>query len=237
MAGRLDGKVAVVTGAGGNLGQPTVKRLAADGAKIVIADRNADKARALAEQLPTESMIFNLDATNADSVDALVTAVAERFGQIDILAHTVGGFTMGKKIYEPGMADLEQMWRLNVVPVYLVGGRVARQMLDKEIAGKIVIIVSRAALKGGAAAGAYTASKAAALRLVESLAAEVQGKGINVNAISPSVIDTPPNRADMPDADFSKWVTPEHIADTIHFLASPAGDAYNGANLEIYGRA
>lgn len=234
--GQFDGKIAVVTGACGNVGQPTVRRLAADGAKIVIVDRQEERAQSLAAELPTESMWFNLDVTQADSVEAMIEAVEARFGQIDILAHTVGGFTAGKKIYEPGMDDLEKMWMLNVVPIYVLCGRVARFMLDKGVPGSIIAIVSRAALSGAAGSGAYTASKAAALRLLESLSLEVRGDGINVNAISPSIIDTPPNRADMPNADFSKWVTPAQIAETIAFLASPAGAGYHGANMELYGR-
>lgn len=237
MSGELQGKVAVVTGASGNLGQPAAKRLAAAGAKIIIVDRQEERALALAAQLPTESLWINVDVGSAESVDALVAAVETRFGQIDILVHTVGGFTAGKHIYEPGMADLEKMWALNVAPVYVTCGRVARHMLDKQIRGKIIAVVSRAALAGAAGAGAYTASKSAALRLLESLSLEVRQHGVNVNAISPSIIDTPTNRADMPNADFSRWVTPEQIAETIFFLASAAGDAYHGANMEIYGRA
>lgn len=239
MAGHLDGKVAVVTGACGNVGYPTVKRLAADGAKIVIIDRNPARAQQLAAELPTESMFFQMDVTQPESVDEMVAAVeaSADFGQIDVLVHTVGGFAFGTKVYEPGLGDLEKMWSLNVLSVYVVCGRVARHMLDKQVNGSIIAIASRAGLKGAAGGGAYTATKAAALRLVESLSLEVRDRGINVNAVSPSIIDTPPNREAMPDADFEAWVTPEQIAETIAFLTSPAGTAYHGANMELYGRA
>jgi NAD(P)-dependent dehydrogenase (short-subunit alcohol dehydrogenase family) len=170
-------------------------------------------------------------------VNAMVEQIEARFGQIDILAHTVGGFASGKAVTEGDLGILEKMWNLNVVPVYLTCGRVAKHMLDKGTGGHITVVVARSALKGSAKSGPYTASKAASLRLIESLALEVRDQGIHVNAVSPSTIDTPQNRADMPNADTSKWVTAEQIADAIAFLSSEAGAAFYGANLEVYGRA
>jgi len=110
-------------------------------------------------------------------------------------------------------------------------------MLEKGVAGKIVFVLARASLKGAAGSSAYTASKAAAQRVMESLSAEVRDAGIHVNAVLPSTIDTPPNRESMPKADTSKWVTPEQVADAIAFLASDAASALHGVSLEVYNRA
>jgi NAD(P)-dependent dehydrogenase (short-subunit alcohol dehydrogenase family) len=238
MAGEFENKVVVITGATGNLGRAVVRRFGSGGAKLVLVDRNMERLQAMCDEFGSnESLPSVTDVGSEEAVEALIKAVEERFGQIDVLAHTVGGFVSGKPVYEAGLDQLEQMWTLNVKPVYIVAGGVARHMLSRNIAGHITVVVARSGLKGSANNGPYTASKAAALRLIESLALEVRDKGIHVNAVSPSIIDTPINRQDMPKADFSKWVKPEQIADAIAFLSSDAGSAFYGTNLEVYARA
>lgn len=167
----------------------------------------------------------------------MVEQAEARYGQIDVLVHTAGGFFAGKPVYETDLDDLERAWKLNTLPVFLTAGRVARHMLERKLAGHIVVVLAKSAQAGAAKLAPYTASKAAAQRIVESLAAEVRDAGIHVNGISPRTIDTPENRADMPKADTSKWVTVEEMADAIAFLASPASGGLYGANLEVYGRA
>lgn len=236
MAGEFQDKVVVITGASGNLGSAVTRRFAAEGAKLVLVERNLDKLKTLAAELTNEVLTIAADATSAVDAESLVQQVEARFGQIDVLAHTIGGFLYGKPVHEGGLDDLEKMLALNVRPLYATCGRIARHMLDKGVSGKIVVVVSRAAVAGAANLSAYTAAKAAALRVVESMALELRDKGIHVNAISPSIIDTLPNRADMPKADFSKWVTVEQIADGIAFLASDRAGGIYGTNLEVYGR-
>ena len=161
----------------------------------------------------------------------------ERFGRIDVLAHTVGGYAAGKPVHDSDVDVLDKMFNLNVQPVYVTAGRVAKAMVaarhgrqDRRRAGEI-----RA--QGQANAAAYTASKSAAQRMVESMALELRDKGINVNAVLPSIIDSPANRKDMPNADPAKWVTTEDVADVILFLASTAADKVNGASIEVFGRS
>lgn len=241
MAGLFEGKVVLITGAAGNLGQAVTLRFAREGAKLVLVERNLERLTALAKRVEADygvqTMIYPLDVGNPAEIDTLIANIHERFGRMDVLAHTVGGYAAGKTVADGDLDIWDRMMNLNARPVYLMGGRAAAQMLAQGQGGKIIFVLARSGLKGSSKHSAYTASKAAAQRVMESLSAEVRDQGINVNAVLPSVIDTPPNRADMPDADFSKWVTPEQIADAIAFLASDAASALHGVSLEVYNRA
>jgi NAD(P)-dependent dehydrogenase (short-subunit alcohol dehydrogenase family) len=237
MAGEFAGKVAVITGAGGNLGSAVSRRFAEDGARMVFVERNVSKLEALAQELGVEAMLESADLGDLAAVDAFVRRVEERLGQIDILVHTVGGYAAGQPVHAGDTEVLDHMFNLNVRPVYVTCGRIARHMVEKNVQGKIVIVLARSGLKGSTNHGAYTASKAAAQRIMESMSAELRDKGINVNGVLPSTIDTPPNRESMPNADFSKWVTPEDLANAIAFLASDAAKSIHGTSLEVYNRA
>lgn len=237
MAGEFAGKTVIITGAAGNLGGAVTRQFAAAGARLVLVERSAEKLAKLAAEIGGDALTVPADLGDPAGVERIVTEAEARFGHIDVLAHTVGGFESGAKVAESDFASMERMFNLNVRPVYLTAGRVARHMLDNGVAGKIVVVLARSALKGFSGGAAYTASKAAAQRVIESLAQEVRDKGIHVNAVLPSIIDSPANRADMPNADFSKWVTPDDVANTILFLASERGAAFYGSSLEVYGRA
>jgi NAD(P)-dependent dehydrogenase (short-subunit alcohol dehydrogenase family) len=239
MAGKFDGKVVMVTGASGNLGQAAVRAFAAEGAKIVLVGRSEDELNKLIEELGGDSSRYlagPADVGDPASVDALIQKVVERFGQIDVLAHTVGGFAAGQPVHEAGLDVWDKMMNLNAKTVYVTCGRVARHMVEKGVQGKIVAILSKHAYGGVAKSGAYSASKAAAQRFLESMAAELGSKGINVNGIVPAMIDTPQNRASSPNADYSKWVQPEEIAQAILYLTSDAARSVNGASLNMYGQ-
>jgi NAD(P)-dependent dehydrogenase (short-subunit alcohol dehydrogenase family) len=236
MAGEFEGKVVVVSGGAGNLGRAVARRFAEAGAKLVLLDHSAERLQTVAQELGGDMMTEALDLNDAAAVDGLIGRIEARFGQIDVLAHTVGGFASGKPIHENPYDVMEKMINLNVRPIYVFVGRVAKHMVEKGVSGRIVVVLAKAALKGAANQGAYTASKAAAQRLVESMALELRDKNIMVNGVAPSIIDTPPNRQDMPNADFSKWVTPDDLANAIAFLASPATRSITGTTLEVYGR-
>lgn len=233
----FDGKVVMVTGATGNLGQVVARKFAAQGAKLALVARDAADLKALADELGGEILTEAADLGDPASVDALVSRIEARFGGIDVLAHTVGGYAAGKPVHESGVDVLEKVIALNVRPVYVTAGRVAKSMVDRDQGGKIVVVLAKSALKGSTNNGAYTASKAAAQRIVESMALELRDKGINVNAVLPSTIDTPQNRKEMPNADPAKWVTADDIADAIMYLASDAAAKIHGASLEVYGRS
>jgi NAD(P)-dependent dehydrogenase (short-subunit alcohol dehydrogenase family) len=237
MAGEFAGKVAAITGAAGNLGSAVSRRFASGGAKLVLVDRSAERLNALASELGVECMIQTTDLGYLSAVEEMVGEIESHFSQIDILVHTVGGYAAGQPVHAGDLEVLEHMFNLNVRPVYVTCGRVARHMVEKNVPGKIVIVLARSGLKGSTNHGAYTASKAAAQRIMESMSAELRDKGINVNGVLPSTIDTPPNRESMPNADFSKWVTPQDLANSIAFLASEDAKALHGVSLEVYNRA
>ncbi len=235
----FSGHVALVTGAGGNLGGAVARAFYDAGASLVLADRRPDRLAAVypAEQFaPARVHIAAADLTDEASVQALVAGALDRFGAIDILANTVGGFRAGTPVHETPLETWEFMLALNARSAFLISKAVIPPMLARG-GGKIVHVASRAALSGSARQVAYSVSKGAVVRLVETLAAELRHKGINANCVLPGTIDTPQNRAEMPDADFSKWVAPEAIADVILFLASDAARAVNGAAVPVYGRS
>jgi NAD(P)-dependent dehydrogenase (short-subunit alcohol dehydrogenase family) len=234
MTEKLAGKVAVVTGANGNVGQVVSRLFAAQGAQVVLVGRNAADVAGLAREL--NGLVAAADVTDAASVNAAVEHIAAEAGRIDILAHTVGGFAMGSPVHESGLDVWDKMMTLNARSLYITAGRVARHMVENGVQGKIVGILARNAYKGTARSAAYSASKAAAQRIIESMALELRDQGIQVNAVVPGTIDTPQNRESMPNADFSKWVQPEDIAQAILFLASPQAGAISGVSLEVYGR-
>ncbi|MBI5670919.1 MAG: SDR family NAD(P)-dependent oxidoreductase [Chloroflexi bacterium] len=226
-------KVVLVTGASGNLGSAITRRFAAEGARLVLVERDETKLAELAREVG--GLPVAADVTDPTSVDALVQRVEAEYGRIDVLAHTVGGFAPGQPVHESGLDIWDKMLNLNAKSVYVMCGRVARHMVEHQIEGSIIAVVSRNAYKGTAKNAAYSAAKAAAQRVVESMAAELGKLGITVNAIAPSTIDTPQNRAEQPNADYSKWVQPAEIADAMVFLAG--NRAINGHTLDLYGRS
>ena len=234
MAGEFAGKVVMITGASGNLGSAAAERFGSAGAKLALVERSKG-----GETPPATDMRLNVsaDVTDPASVDAAVAQIVAHFGRIDVLIHTVGGYAAGKPVHEAGIEVWDKMMNLNARSVYVTCGSVARHMVEKGIKGRIVVVLARAALKGSTNHAAYTASKAAAHRVVESMAAELLNNGITVNAVLPSTIDTPPNRQSMPNADFSKWVTPEQVADVMAFLASDSAAPVSGDSIQVYGRA
>jgi NAD(P)-dependent dehydrogenase (short-subunit alcohol dehydrogenase family) len=233
----LNGKVALVTGAAGNLGAAVANRLAAEGARLVLVDRAQDRLEALAGTLKLESMTTVTDITKKEEVEKLIADVVAKFGQLDALVNVAGGFRMAEfTALDEGTWDF--MMNLNARSVFLMSGAAAKAMIEKGTRGRIVTVASRSGLKGDPGLAAYNASKSVALRLTESLAAEVADKGITVNAVLPSVIDTPQNRAGgASEEEAAKWVKPESIADVIAFLLSDAARDISGASIPIYGRA
>jgi NAD(P)-dependent dehydrogenase (short-subunit alcohol dehydrogenase family) len=208
------------------------------GARLALLDRSADRleaaARALA--LPASALLLPTDLTARKSVDEAVAAVAERLGALDVVANIAGGFTMGPPLHETPDEDLDFMLDLNVRSLFHVCRAAVPAML-KGGGGRIVNVSARAAREGKARMGPYCASKAAVITLTETLAAEHRLDGINVNCILPGTIDTPQNRASMPDADHSRWVPPGALADVVVFLASHAARAISGAAIPVYGQS
>ena len=234
----INNQIVMVTGGGGNLGRGVAAAFAAQGARLALVDLHADKLADVIAGLPggaEKHAAFGGDLSTPEGVQKVLDAVLEKFSRIDSLVHTVGGYAAGKPVHEESLDVLDKMMSLNVRPLYLVGGAVARQMLKQGNGGSIVFILAKAGQKGSKNHAAYTASKAAATRVMESMAVELREQNIRVNGVSPSTIDTPQNRQQMPDSDPAKWVTPQQLAEACVYLCSGDTGIY-GANLEVFGK-
>lgn len=232
------GKTILVGGAAGNLGTAVTHAFVAAGAQVILTGRDASELEKTLVEVPHDpgqTMIQGLDLADPAEVQALVERIVSRFGRIDVLANTVGGFHK-VKIEDSSWEDWERILSLNLKTAYLLSRAVMPQMRAQKN-GKIIHVSARAALSAGAGMAPYSAAKAAVIRLTEGLAAELKDDGIIVNCVLPGTIDTPQNRKYMPNADHSRWVAPEAIADVIMFLASDAGRAVSGAALPVYGRS
>lgn len=232
-------RVVVVTGVAGNLGVAVANAFAAAGARIAFVDRSPGRLVELFHELaesPNHFVAPPTDVTDLESVAAAVAQIHKHFGRIDVLVNTAGGYRAGTPLHETPLKDWDFMLNLNARSVYAMCHTVIPKMLEQG-SGKIISVSSRAALGGDANHAAYSVSKTAIVRLTESMAAELKHSGINANCVMPGLIDTPQNRAAMPDGDFSKWVSPEAIADVILFLASDGARAINGAAIPVYGRS
>lgn len=233
----FENKVTVVTGAAGNLGNAVAKSFLSQGGVVCGIDHRKGRMNDL-EKFSQERGRFipfeELDVTDKGDMASLVEKIHNQVGSIDILVNTVGGFSTGEKVHELSDQMWNRMMKLNVYSFLSTTSAIVPDMIKKNH-GKVVSIGAKSGLKGGASSGAYAAAKGALLRLMESMAAELKNNNIQVNAVLPSTIDTPENREDMPNADFSKWVTPEQVADVIVFLASPASDGITGAAVPVYG--
>jgi NAD(P)-dependent dehydrogenase (short-subunit alcohol dehydrogenase family) len=237
MAGRFSGKVALVAGGTGGLGRPVSLAFLEEGAAVVVTYRKKDEFVALqtaaggyAARLEGQSV----DATNEAAVRALVDGIAASHGRLDILVNAIGGYSGGTPLWELETKTYEKMFALNLHAGYLLAQATVLVML-RQGSGAIVNVAAKAALDHAAGAAAYAASKAAALALIDSLAADVKGKGVRVNTILPSIIDTEANRRAMPKADFAKWPKPEDIARVILFLCSDEARVVHGAAIPVYG--
>jgi NAD(P)-dependent dehydrogenase (short-subunit alcohol dehydrogenase family) len=223
----------VVTGGAGALGSAVVAALLRDGAIChVPCIDEAEAARFVHRNTPNVHTIVGANLTDEAQVARVYSGIPELWASI----HIAGGFAMSP-IGGTDAAALRAMLDINLVTSFLCS-RAAVGAMGKT-GGRIVNVAARPALEPRTGAGmtAYTASKAAVAAFTEALAQEVVGKGILVNAVAPSIIDTPTNRADMPDADHSKWANPEDIARTISFLASPENTVTRGAIVPVYGRS
>ncbi len=224
--------VTIVTGAAGNLGSAVCGLLARRGCKVVAVYREAAGPHA-ALAAPPALVVRASDLADPACSANVAAETIKALGRIDGLVHTVGGFAMGS-VAADGPELWDRMWRINLVTAANMIRAVWPAMQANR--GSIVAIGAQPALRAGAGMAAYAGTKAALLRLIEAAAEEGKSHSIRANTVLPGIIDTPQNRAAMPDADTGQWVTPEQVGEAIAFLLSEAANGISGAHLPVAGR-
>jgi NAD(P)-dependent dehydrogenase (short-subunit alcohol dehydrogenase family) len=229
-------QVVVVTGAFGALGSAVARAFARTGARLALIDVSQPSAEMQAEFGASSGHLLlpGADLADVESTRKAMAAIAMRFGGIDVLVNIAGGFRW-EKVSDGDIATWDSLYSMNLRSAVVSSKSALPAMLERG-RGRIINIGAGAAGKAGLGMGAYAASKAGVQRFTEALAEELKDQGVTVNAILPGIIDTPRNRVDMPQADSSRWVSPEAIAQVILFLASDAAGAVTGAAIPVNGR-
>jgi NAD(P)-dependent dehydrogenase (short-subunit alcohol dehydrogenase family) len=223
----------VITGAAGVLGAAVARAFLAAGASLALMDRAAASQDPLKGTADAHVFFGGIDLTDMAQAQRAMDSAASKLGGIDVLVNIAGGFRW-ETIGEGSLETWDFLYAINLKTA-LCACKAALGYLPADV-GRIVNVGAAAAAKAGTGMGAYTASKAGVAKLTEALAEELKDKGINVNAVLPSIIDTPANRADMPKADFTRWVAPEALADVIVFLSTRAARAITGASILVSGK-
>lgn len=237
MSGRFEGQVALVAGGTGGLGRAVSLAFLKESARVVGTSQRQEQIDALKKASGSDASQldgFIVDVTDEAAVRQLVEKILAQHGRLDILVNTVGGYAGGTKLWELETKVFDQMLALNLRSGYALSRAAVRAMLKKG-RGAIVNVAAKAAIDHAAGAAAYSATKSAAVAMLDSLAADLKGTGVRANTILPSIIDTPRNRKAMPTADFSKWPKPEDIARVILFLCSDEAKVIQGAAIPVYG--
>ncbi len=230
---RFGGRTVVVTGAAGNLGRAVAEAFAAEGADLALLDLRMAELEEIWDGRGNVGF-HEVDLLDAGAAEGAMAEVNARFGSLDVLCNIAGGFHMGEPVHELTDDAWRRLLDLNVTTLLnAVRGAVPRMLAGG--GGRIVNVGANAARSGVAQMGAYTAAKSTVIRFTEAMAGELRNRGINVNCVLPSIIDTPENRDAMPGADPAKWVAPQDLAKVILFLASDEASAIHGAALPVVG--
>ena len=221
-----------VTGAAGALGEAVAHYFDQAGARVAHIDISEEVLGRTYARRNHRHLYIACDLTDPEDTRHAFQNVLGPFGGIDVLANIAGGFRMGAPVHETSGEDWDFLFELNARTVMHTASAVVPTM-KRQGHGKIINVGAKAGLSGLPNMGAYTASKAATIRLTEAMSEELRGYNINVNCVMPSLIDTPTNRADMPDADHEKWAPPDEIAKVVGFLASSDARIVHGAAIPV----
>jgi NAD(P)-dependent dehydrogenase (short-subunit alcohol dehydrogenase family) len=238
MSHRFSGKVVLVTGGTGGLGRAVTAAFLEEGATVVVTyvvPQEMDELRRIARPQIASLSGHSVDATDDAAMEQFVQRIVEKHEHLDAVVNTIGAYAGGMKLWETEPKIFDQQLNLNLRSGFTVM-RAAAPVMLKQGNGAIVNIASRAAYDHATGAAAYAASKAAAVAMMDSLAADLKGSGVRANSILPSIIDTEANRKAMPGADFTQWPKPEEIARVILFLCSDDARLIHGASVPVYGQ-
>ena len=239
MSGHFSGAVILVAGGTGGLGRAVSLAFLNQDAKVVVTYRNPDEFASLQSEAGVHNSSLQgrrLDVTDVAAVGQLVEWIVKQHGRLDALVNTVGGYAGGIKLWDLDAAVFDRMLAVNLRAGFALAQAAVAPMLRQKH-GAIVNVAAKAAFDHAAGASAYAASKAGALAMMDSLAADTRGTGVRVNSILPSIIATEANRKAMPNADFSSWPKPEEITQVILFLCSDLAKAIHGAAIPVFGNS
>jgi len=237
MSARFEGRVVLVAGGTGGLGRAASSAFLDEGAEVAVTYRNQPDWETFKNSVAANALRLQgheVDVTDEAAVNQLMEKILLKRGRLDAMVNAVGGYAGGLKLWEMETKVFEQMLNLNLRSGYALSRAAVRAML-RQGQGAIVNVAAKAAVDHAAGASAYAASKAAAVAMLDALAADVKGTGVRVNTILPSIIDTEANRKAMPKADFSQWPKPQDIARVILFLCSDDAKVIHGAAIPVYG--
>jgi NAD(P)-dependent dehydrogenase (short-subunit alcohol dehydrogenase family) len=235
MSERFRTEVALVAGGTGGLGRAVSLGFLEEGATVVVTYRSQNEFDALREAAGAGASRLeghSVDVTSEAAVASMISSIVGKHGRLDTMTNTVGGYAAGSKLWETESKVFELMFSLNFYSGYVLARSVVPAMLERG-RGAIVNVASTAAIDHAASAAAYASSKAAAVAMIDSLAADLRGTGVRANSILPHIIDTEANRKAMPQADFAKWPKPGEIADVILFLSSDEAKLIHGAAIPV----
>jgi NAD(P)-dependent dehydrogenase (short-subunit alcohol dehydrogenase family) len=229
-------RVVLVTGGSGGLGSAVTEAFLADGWRVAVpthASGASDALTELAARHPDRLTWFGADLATEIGAGEAVARTASWGGRLDAVVHTVGGYAGGAPLHETAVEEWDRMMSINLRSAFLIARAAIPRLPD---GGPLVFVSSRAALKGRKGHVPYAVSKAALLTLTEAIAEEYRGR-VRANAVLPGTIDTPANRASMPDTKYDTWTAPAEIARVIVFLASGASGVVSGAAVPVYGES
>lgn len=234
MSKRFSGKTILVTGGTGGLGRAISLAFLDEGATVCVTYRSQEEFDALKSAAGANAPLDgqNVDVLDEAALKPFIAGIVAKHGRLDTLVNAVGGYSAGKPLWEMDAKAFDLLINLNLRAGYLLARSVVPQML-KQGSGAIVNVAATAAINHMASASEYVASKAAALAMINSLAADLKGSGVRANSIMPSIIDTAANREAMPDADHAKWPKPAEIANVILFLCSDDAKLVHGAAIPV----
>lgn len=232
------GSVVLVAGGTGGLGRAVSLAFLQEGAQVIVTYRKQEEFASLQSAATNSSNLEGhaVDVTDENAVAALVAGIVANHGKLDAVVNTIGGYAGGVKLWDLKTGVFDSMLSLNLRAGFVLARAAVPAML-KQKHGAFVNVAAKAAIDHAAGAAAYAASKAAAVALMDSLAADTRGTGVRVNSVLPSIIDTPANRQAMPGSDFAAWPKPEDIARVILFLSSDAASTIHGATVPVFGNS